>query len=89
MTPQYVIQVGREAITVALSVAAPMLALGLIVGLIVAILQAVTQIHEMTLTFIPKILAVLLALTLFMPWMLRRLTDFATALFMSIPSLGP
>lgn len=71
-----------------LMVSAPMLAFGLLVGLVISVLQAVTQIHEMTLTFIPKIVAVAFALLMFLPWMINLLTDFTTRLFESIPTLA-
>ncbi len=87
MTPQFVLSLGREAITLTLLVSAPMLILGLVVGLIISILQAVTQIHEMTLTFIPKIVAVAVALLLFLPWMINLMVDFTTRLFGTIPTL--
>ncbi|HUV31664.1 MAG TPA: flagellar biosynthesis protein FliQ [Acidobacteriota bacterium] len=87
MTPQMVVSIGREALTVVVLVAGPMLAFGLLVGLIVSIFQAVTQINEMTLTFVPKILAVALALLLFLPWMINTLTDFARHMFDLIPGL--
>ena len=88
MTPQYVLALGREAITLTLMVSAPMLAFGLMVGLVISVLQAVTQIHEMTLTFIPKIVAVAFALILFLPWMINLLVDFTTRLLTSIPNLA-
>lgn len=88
MTPQYVLALGREAITLTLMVSAPMLGFGLMVGLVISVLQAVTQIHEMTLTFIPKIVAVAFALILFLPWMINLLVDFTTRLFTSIPTLA-
>jgi len=87
MTPQYVLSLGREAIMVTLMVSAPMLAFGLVIGLVISILQAVTQIHEMTLTFIPKIVAVAVALLIFMPWMINLMVDFTTRLLSSIPTL--
>jgi flagellar biosynthetic protein FliQ len=87
MTPQYVLSLGREAIMMTLMVSAPMLAFGLIIGLAISILQAVTQIHEMTLTFIPKIVAVAAALLIFLPWMINMLVDFTTRLLQSIPSM--
>ena len=58
MTPQMVVSIGREALTVVLMVSGPMLLFGLIIGLVISIFQAITQINEMTLTFVPKILAV-------------------------------
>lgn len=87
MTPQMVISIGREALTVVLLVSAPMLLFGLVIGLVISIFQAVTQINEMTLTFVPKILAVALALLLFLPWMINTLIDFTHHIFDLIPSL--
>ena len=87
MTPQMVVQIGREALSVTLMVAAPMLAFGLIIGLIISVFQAVTQINEMTLTFVPKILAVAFALVVFLPWMINMLTDFTRHMYDLIPSL--
>jgi len=74
----------QQALMLALSLAGPMLFFGLVTGLIVSIFQAVTQVHEMTLTFIPKILAVVVSLFLFMPWMINKLVDFTSDLFSSI-----
>jgi flagellar biosynthesis protein FliQ len=82
-----VISIGREALMVTLMVAAPMLIMGLIVGLIISIFQAVTQINEMTLTIVPKILAVGLALLVFLPWMINMMTDFTRHMFALIPTL--
>jgi flagellar biosynthetic protein FliQ len=88
MTPQYVIQVGREAIYIMLLVSGPMLLAGLVVGIGISILQAVTQIHEVTLTFIPKIIAVTGALILTLPWIMQLVIDFMTRLIMDIPNLA-
>ncbi len=71
MTPEFVISFAQEAIRVTILVSMPMLGLGLAVGLLIAIFQAVTQIQEMTLTFVPKILIVLMALLYFAGWMLE------------------
>lgn len=87
MTPQMVVEIGREALTVTLLIAAPMLGFGLVVGLVISIFQAVTQINEMTLTFVPKILAVAAALLIFLPWMINVLTDFTRHMFDLIPTL--
>jgi flagellar biosynthetic protein FliQ len=87
MTAEFVLGLGREAITLVLFVAAPMLGFGLLVGLTVSIFQAVTQVHEMTLTFIPKIVAVAFALMIFLPWMISIITDFTTRLFEMIPTI--
>jgi flagellar biosynthesis protein FliQ len=87
MTPQMVVTIGREALMTTLMVAGPMLLFALVVGLLISIFQAVTQINEMTLTFVPKILAVALALLIFLPWMINRLTDFTNHLVDMIPML--
>jgi len=88
MTTEWVLGLGREAIVLALSVAAPMLILGLITGVSISILQAVTQVQEMTLTFIPKILAVAIGLLIFLPWIINRLVTFTTKVITGIPGLG-
>jgi flagellar biosynthetic protein FliQ len=77
VSEEFVIQLGQQAIWVALKVCGPILALGLVVGLLVSIFQAATQIQEQTLAFIPKILAVIVALIFFGPWMLTNLLEFA------------
>ena len=84
MTQEFVIAIGKDALSTAFLVAAPMLLSGLVIGLVVGIFQAVTQIQEMTLTFIPKILVVVTALFIFLPWILNVLTSFATELFSMI-----
>ena len=88
MTQIYVLNLGREAILITLLVAAPMLGIGLLVGLSISIIQAVTQINEMTLTFIPKIIAVALSLMLFLPWIMRFLITFTRELYTSIQFMG-
>ena len=85
MTTQYVLGLGHDAVLMMLTVAAPMLGFGLLVGLIVSVFQAATQIHEMTLTFIPKIVAVSLSLLFFLPWIVTKLVAYTAALFNSIP----
>jgi flagellar biosynthetic protein FliQ len=81
VSQDFVLALGRDAVTTALLVAAPVLGFSLITGLIVSILQAVTQVNEVTLTFVPKILAVFLALALFGPWTMRVMVGFAERLF--------
>lgn len=81
MTPEFVIDLGREAVVTALMVAAPLLLSGLLVGLLVSILQATTQIQEVTLSFVPKILAVMLSALIFAPWMMTVLVEFTSKLF--------
>jgi flagellar biosynthetic protein FliQ len=81
------LSLGREAIVVALLVCGPALILGLVTGLVISIFQAVTQIQEPTLTFIPKIVIVALAILLFGPFMLAMLTDFMQRVFNDIPGM--
>lgn len=68
-------------------IAAPILGVALVVGLIISIIQVVTQIQEMTLTFVPKILAIVVVIFAFGPWMLSTLTTYAENLYKSIPGL--
>ncbi len=85
MTPEFVVSFAKEAITLTILISMPLLGLGLIVGLVVSIFQAVTSVQEMTLSFIPKILAVLLGLLIFAPWMLQRLVSFTQQIITNIP----
>lgn len=85
MSGDLVIQLGQEALIVVLLVCAPMLGLGLTVGLMVSIFQATTSIQEQTLAFIPKIIAVFVAILIFGPWMLRIMVEFFTGIFIGLP----
>ena len=85
MTPDMVVAVSRQAIETALFLALPMLGVSLVVGVVISVLQAATQIQEMTLTFVPKILAMFLALLLAFPWMMDKMINFTKDLFMNIP----
>ncbi len=87
MTPENVLQLGRNALEMSLILAGPVLLFGLVAGVAVAVLQALTQIHEMTLTFIPKIGATILALALFGPWMLQKMLGYTIAIFESLPGV--
>ena len=87
MTPEYIISLSQETMLLVLYVSGPVLLVTLVVGLLVSIFQAVTQIHEMTLTFIPKILAVAILMLLLLPWMMQRMVDFTVQLISSIPSV--
>ena len=84
MTPDDVVTLGQQAMFVTLMVAAPMLLAGMVVGLIISIFQSVTQIQEITLTFVPKIMAVMLAFILTLPWISDMLLLYVRDLFMSI-----
>ncbi len=85
MTETTVVGLARQAVELTLLISMPMLLTGLIIGLIVGIFQAVTQIQEMTLTFVPKIVAVFLALLLSFPWMMHKLLAFTQQLILGIP----
>jgi flagellar biosynthetic protein FliQ len=81
MTPEQVVEIGQAAVRTALFVAGPMLAAGMLVGLVISIFQAATQINEMTMTFVPKIVAVFLVLVLALPWIINQLTTFTYDIF--------
>ncbi len=87
MSPLEAVSLGQNAITITLLLSAPLLLVGMIVGLAIAIFQATTQIQEMTLTFVPKIVAVMLALLFFASWMLIKITDYTQNLIQSIPDI--
>ena len=82
-----VMDIGRQALFTVVLVSSPMLGLGLLVGLIIGILQAATSVNEMTLTFVPKLIAVGLGIAFFGPWMISTLIEFATGMFNRIPTL--
>jgi len=84
MTPDLVIDMLVQALQLSLLIAAPMLGFGLIIGLAISIFQSVTQIQEMTLTFIPKIVGVVVSVMIFAPWMLDKLMAYTIALFTNL-----
>lgn len=86
MTPDFIVGFARQAIEATLMLAMPILGLGMIVGLLVSVFQSVTQIQEMTLTFVPKIIAVMLGLMMFGPWMMQKLLSFTAGIFTSFPA---
>jgi flagellar biosynthetic protein FliQ len=83
-----VIELGRDAILTLLKISAPIMGMALVVGLIIALFQALTSIQEMTLTFVPKILVVIVSVMLFLPYMLSTLSGFTVSLFDRMLSLG-
>ena len=87
MTPESVVAIGQHALQVIVLLAAPMLLSALLVGLFVGMLQAATQINEMTLSFIPKLIVLVAALWISGPWMLELITSYATRLISDIPLL--
>jgi len=86
VTPEMVVGLAKETITETLLLSAPMLGLGLLVGLIVSMFQAVTQVQEMTLTFVPKIVAVLIGLLVFLPWLMTSAIDFTRGILINLPN---
>jgi len=78
MTVEFAVHILRQALMTVLTAAAPVLIVGLIVGLVVSILQAVSQVHEITLTFVPKIVAIFIALMIFAPWIVKVVLNFTT-----------
>jgi len=87
MTPETVIEIGQYAMRTAIFVAGPMLFAGMVVGLTISIFQAATQINEMTMTFVPKILTVFLVLILTLPWAISQMTGFTEAMFSRIANM--
>ncbi len=87
MSPEMVVEIGQEALWVAVLLAAPILLTALAIGLAIGMLQAATQIQEMTLSFIPKLLAVVVVLAVAGNWLLATLTGFVLELYQSIPML--
>jgi flagellar biosynthetic protein FliQ len=87
MTPESVMTMGRQAMEVTLMVAAPLLLVALVIGLIVSIFQAATQINEATLSFIPKLVGIFVALVVAGPWMLSVMLDYMRQVFSGIPGL--
>ncbi|MEK6788168.1 MAG: flagellar biosynthesis protein FliQ [Pseudomonadota bacterium] len=88
MTPDMVIEIGRQALVVTALLAAPLLISALVVGLLVGMFQAATQIQDMTLSFIPKLIVLVIALGLTGHWMLRLLIDYTRNLFQMIPGIS-
>ena len=87
MTEDMVLQIGKDALLLIVYLAAPLLLSALAVGLVVGVLQAVTQIQEQTLSFIPKLMALVVALVVMGPWLLQLWVSFTQDLFLQIPSL--
>jgi flagellar biosynthetic protein FliQ len=85
VTQEFVIGIAQRAILVTLKLSAPILGFALLTGVLVSLFQAMTQIQELTLALVPKILAVVLALVLFGPWMLRVIVEFTSELFTNMP----
>ena len=87
MNPDLVINYGKEALEMILMLSMPMLVVALVVGVAISLFQAVTQIQEMTLTFVPKIIAVFIVMVVAAPWMVETLVSYTRRIFESIPTL--
>lgn len=86
MTPEMVIAFARQSIEIALLISLPMLGVGLVVGVVVSIIQAATQIQETTLSFIPKIVSIFLALLISFPWIMDKMITYTRDVFLNIPN---
>lgn len=87
MSPEMVMTIGRQALEITILLSAPPLLAALAVGLVISLFQAATQINEMTLSFIPKLLALVIVMLVLGPWMIGQLMDYTRRLYESIPSL--
>lgn len=85
MEPDLALDLGRQALMMMMMISLPLLGVALVVGVLVSIIQAVTQIQEMTLTFVPKIIVMALAAALLMPYLLQLMMEYATKMFGSMP----
>ncbi len=86
MTPELVMQLAQQSIKVTLLVSLPILGIGLLVGVLVSLVQAATQIQEMTLTFVPKILSIFIGLLFLLPWIMHQLSGFTIELLTNLPN---
>lgn len=87
MNPEFAVEMVKAMIFQALTLAAPILLTALVIGLGVSLFQAVTSIHEQTLSFVPKVLGIVVVLVITLPWMLRSATEFATMLIEKMPQM--
>ncbi len=89
MTQHLAIDITRNALLMTIVISSPMLVIGLIVGLFVSVIQTTTSIQEQTLTFVPKLAAILLAVAAFGPWMIRMMTEYVIMMLAYLPQLAP
>jgi flagellar biosynthetic protein FliQ len=85
MNPDVVLRIAKDMIEITLFISLPIMGIGLIVGLLVSLFQSLTQMHEMTLVFVPKIVAVLLGLLFLLPWMMQKLVFYTQYLIVTLP----
>lgn len=88
MNEAVVLGLAKEALIVALEISAPILGASLVIGIVVSLIQAVTQVNETTLTFVPKLIGVFVAMLIFGPWMMETLLSFSAGLFANMASYG-
>ena len=86
MTPEFVVGFAKQSIELTLTLSLPMLGVGLVVGVFVSVIQAATQIQEMTLTFVPKIISMFIALLFAFPWIMDKMIDFTRNVFLNLPA---
>jgi flagellar biosynthetic protein FliQ len=86
MQPHDAIDLGREAILITLTISAPVLLVGMAVGLVIGLLQALTQIQEQTVAFVPKIVLMIVGLSLSLPWLVARMLEYTRELILNIPN---
>jgi len=86
MTPEFIVGFARQAIEITLTIALPMLGIGMVVGIFVSVIQAATQIQEMTLTMVPKIVAIFVALIIAFPWIMDKMMAYTTEIFLNLPN---
>jgi flagellar biosynthetic protein FliQ len=86
MESHQAVDIGREAIMIAMQISAPVLIVGMVVGLIVGLAQALTQIQEQTVAFVPKLVVMILAVSLSLPWLLARMIEYTQDLILNIPN---
>ncbi|WP_285907376.1 flagellar biosynthesis protein FliQ [Pseudodesulfovibrio pelocollis] len=86
MTPEFVVGFARQAIEITLTIALPMLGVGMAVGIFISVLQAATQIQEMTLTMVPKIIAIFIALLVAFPWIMDKMMTYTINLYLNLPN---
>jgi flagellar biosynthetic protein FliQ len=87
MEAQQAIDLGRQAIMISLWIGAPVLLAGMLVGLIIGLLQALTQVQDQTVSFVPKVLAMVLVLGLCLPWLIQQMVEYSQTLYQNIPSV--
>ena len=88
MSQDFAVQVMYQGVTTILMVSLPIVGVGLLVGFLISLFQAVTQIQEQTLTFVPKVISVLLMVAFTSPWIISMMVDFTTTLWSTIPNMA-